>query len=75
MSTAVDTALEELFLEEAPAPVHFTCDYCYPTPAVGDVALCGHRCSGPEAKETRGVPVCAKCAAVDAVSPLPCGHP
>lgn len=74
MSTADDTAFEELMSAEGepPDPLHLVCAVCYPDSGPGTPCLCGHTAQGPPVLEG-GRPVCAKCLALDAAG-LPCGH-
>lgn len=76
MSTAVDTAFEELMAAggDALPPLHIVCGICHPDSGPGTVMLCGHVAIGPAESDWRGRHMCAKCLALD-VSPLPCGHP
>lgn len=79
MSTAVDTAFEELMSASVAEPeaLHYVCTRCWPDslpPGVA-VALCGHQTRGAPESGFHGRHACAKCLAVHAVSPLPCGHP
>lgn len=78
MSTAVDTAFEELMSADADAaePLHLVCVKCWPNsvPAGIEVALCGHRATG-NPPDLTGRHRCAKCIALKDITPLPCGHP
>lgn len=79
MSTAVDTAFEELTsaYDETAEPMHGVCGFCYPGDIVpaGAVAICGHRFETAEpVTYCSGEHKCARCIALD-MSPLSCGHP
>lgn len=72
MSTAVDTALEELLANDADLPLHTVCGWCDPDPGPGSLCVCGHVATGgPE--DGGGKRRCAKCVALD-YGPWPCGH-
>lgn len=76
MSTAVDTAFEELVASQGDAPreLHLVCGHCWPAREAGGIAVCGYRTTSPEQDPT-GQRRCAKCLPWDSKSPLPCGHP
>jgi hypothetical protein len=78
MSTAVDTAFEELVSRSDEVKVHHgVCAVCYPDLVVpaGGVALCGY-CfdTREEAIDCTGLHKCAACLAVSDRPVLPCGH-
>lgn len=76
MSTAVDTAFEELVSAQSADPLHLVCAACWPrsTPLGVAVAVCGHQTTGPE-EIPKGHHRCATCVALENTTPLPCGHP
>lgn len=78
MSTATDTELEALLTGDVPEELHLVCAICWPRwlpPGVA-VAACGEQTKGgPIIEDPSGQRRCAKCVAVEATSPLPCGHP
>lgn len=79
MSTAVDTAFEELMAApDAGKPEHLICTVCYPPPVAptGATVLCGFQLEAMEAITRRrsGRHKCARCLQVDVQSVYPCGH-
>lgn len=77
MSTAVDTAFEEIVsgYAETAGYRHAICAACFPGVLPAEVVtLCGWRMASGAWQAPRSQPAkCAKCVASD-VSPLPCGH-
>lgn len=78
MSTAVDTAFEELVAsdEDAGDPMHAVCIVCHPLGRVipsGAIAICGYVSveDGSYAANSSGVHKCAPCLAS---REWPCGH-
>jgi hypothetical protein len=75
VSTAVDTAFEEITAEQEDAgePAHGVCAVCYPTTVpVGGVAFCGYRF--PEEEPVVDCPGLHKCGKCLGTSRPPCGH-
>lgn len=76
MSTAVDTAFEELMAtqdgQEPPGPLHLVCLVCHPVTDIPVPTVCGTMTTGrpPGPEHVRR---CAKCVALD-LPRLPCGH-
>lgn len=75
MSTAVDTAFEDLVSAGADAgePAHGVCAVCYPvTVPAGGLAFCGYRFPADEpVVDCTGLHKCAPC--MSTKTP-PCGH-
>lgn len=73
MKTSHEIAeLEALLSDDAPVAAHYACNHCWDG-KVPAVAFCGTTLRRPSPQS--GVHICAKCIALDAASPLPCGHP
>lgn len=76
MSTAVDTAFEELMSAQGaePEPLHYVCATCYPIPVPGVVAVCGYVCRNDAPPDPEGAHKCAPCLRLYEAPAFPCGH-